>query len=121
MAEPGPYAYAEHLAELRLGLTVAPLIIWAYADTEGVFYGQLRLAADPTAVILRTEPTEPGAERLQVNVTCPADPDCHDAYDYVDDAHTLLLLLEGNNAPYGDVECYTHDLADPDIFDYDPE
>src|ERR1043165_2197631 len=101
MAEPGPYAYAEHLAELRLGLTVAPLIIWAYADTEGVFYGQLRLAADPTAVILRPAPPRPGREPPQANPPRPAHPGRPGPYRHVDDAHTLLLLLEGNNAPYG--------------------
>lgn len=119
--EPGPYAYPQHLAESVLGLNVAPSITWAYADGEGAFYGQLRVAGDPTGetVILRTEATEPGAERLEVNVPCPADPTCRDAYDYVNDPGVLISALAGDDEPYGDVLCYTHDLDDLDDDDDD--
>lgn len=112
MAEQGAYAYAHHVAEHYLGTKIAPLIIWAYADREGVFYGQLSLPGDPTgdAIILRVEAAEPGAERLEANVACTDDADCRDAFAHVEDSCNLLAVLDGGTGPNDDVICYTHDI-----------
>ena len=107
---PAPKAWddAARYAAGRLGTDVAALIGWGRkgpdGETDDYVYGKL---TDGTATLwLRFElATEPGAQRLEVNVPCPQDdPTCRYGWDVVERRGDLRTVLDGGTIddPYCD-------------------
>jgi hypothetical protein len=108
--EPAPWpawADAAHIATGRLCGDVADLIAWTDRhDEDGWLHGHL--AGADGQLRLRFELSEPGADRLQVQVTCPTDPTCRHAWDTVHHRGELISVLDGGSAD-GDPHCDIHD------------